>query len=178
VFKIVQDLLQPVENLESEAMKNFLLQHSTGSGKSLTIACLTYCLYLLRVTLLSLSLRHHVLNLTHTHTPLGHLEQQPVQVQQNSCNERQVTRCCCARLRLWFGLAVLESGSDRRRGIAHRKILDEQLGDTVLDFLSANGIGDVQRSKSSDHLAALMLADRPRVIITTMQKFIKLGKVL
>lgn len=62
--------------------------------------------------------------------------------------------------------------------VAHRKILDEQLGDTVLDFLSANGIGDVQRSKSSDHLAALMLADRPRVIITTMQKFIKLGKVL
>ena len=55
--------------------------------------------------------------------------------------------------------------------------MDEQLGDTVLDFLSANGIGDVQRSKSSDHLAALMLADRPRVIITTMQKFIKLGKV-
>lgn len=57
MFKIVQDLLQPVENLESEAMKNFLLQHSTGSGKSLTIACLTYCLYLLRVThLLSLSI--------------------------------------------------------------------------------------------------------------------------
>jgi hypothetical protein len=100
VFKIVQDLLQPVENLESEAMKNFLLQHSTGSGKSLTIACLTYCLYLLRVTLLfslSLSLfsissttcsesisRHthtHTHDThtrthahTHTHTPLGHLE--------------------------------------------------------------------------------------------------------
>jgi type I site-specific restriction-modification system R (restriction) subunit len=61
--------------------------------------------------------------------------------------------------------------------VADRKILDEQLGDTVLSFLSANGIGDVQRSKSSDHLAALMHADRPRVIITTMQKFIKLGKV-
>ncbi len=72
---------------------------------------------------------------------------------------------------MWFGLAVHESGSDRRCGVAHRKIVDEQLGDTVLDFLSANGIGDVQRNKSSDHLAVLMLADRPRVIITTtMQK--------
>jgi type I site-specific restriction-modification system R (restriction) subunit len=50
VYKIVQNLLQPVENLESSNTKNFLLQHSTGSGKSLTIACLTYCLYLLRVT--------------------------------------------------------------------------------------------------------------------------------
>lgn len=58
-----------------------------------------------------------------------------------------------------------------------RKILDEQLGDTVLRFLHANGISDVQRSKSSTHLAELMRAERPRVIITTMQKFVKLDKV-
>jgi type I site-specific restriction-modification system R (restriction) subunit len=35
----------------------------------------------------------------------------------------------------------------------------------------------VERSKSASHLAALMRAERPRVIITTMQKFIKLEKV-
>lgn len=60
----------------------------------------------------------------------------------------------------------------------NRKILDEQLGETLVSFLHRNGITDVQRSKSSQDLAKLMRNERPRVVITTMQKFTQLDKVI
>jgi type I site-specific restriction-modification system R (restriction) subunit len=56
-------------------------------------------------------------------------------------------------------------------------ILDEQLGDTVIAFFHSNGIFGLERSKSSEHLAQLMTSEEPRVIITTLQKFVMLGTV-
>lgn len=57
-----------------------------------------------------------------------------------------------------------------------RKQLDEQLGETVIEFLREHNITDVKRSNSSLNLSCLILERSARVIITTLQKFAKLLK--
>jgi len=59
--------------------------------------------------------------------------------------------------------------------ITDRKYLDVQLGNTLLSFLNKNGISNIARSESSEHLSRI-IQDSTKVIITTLQKFCRLVK--
>lgn len=49
ILEIIQDIFRPLSLVSTGRSKNYLIQHSAGSGKSLTIACLIFFLYHLRM---------------------------------------------------------------------------------------------------------------------------------
>ncbi|KAL6056802.1 Type I restriction endonuclease subunit R [Balamuthia mandrillaris] len=120
VFELMKDLLSPLENLSS---KNYLIQHSTGSGKTITIASL-----------------------------VCHL-----------CWLRDVWNKDAFR----FQKIILMND---------RKVLDTQLGNAVIKFMAQHNLPGVVRAKNAVHLRQALAQNHTRVIITTMQKFAKLGK--
>jgi len=112
----MKDLLQPVENLGTQT-KNYLLQHSTGSGKSLTIACLVYCLYFLKVS-------------------------DSPSIDQTEGLIDQLKDVWDVQKHRFYKIIAMND----------RKILDEQLGETITRFLRHHQLLDIGRAKTSVQL--------------------------
>ncbi|TDH72678.1 hypothetical protein CCR75_002753 [Bremia lactucae] len=112
------------DDVNSGGTERFLLQHSTGGGKTMTIAALSYQLLYVKDTRL---MRFHTV------------------------------------------VVMLD-----------RVKLNEQVGDAVETFLRRNGVSEVFRAESIEHLAKLLDATTTqspqRVIITTTHKIGLLGK--
>ncbi|KAF0716449.1 Aste57867_2843 [Aphanomyces stellatus] len=115
VAKVAAAISSYDPNASTSQSSSFLIQHSTGSGKSFTIACLAY-------------------QLLYT----------------------QDKRAC------GFHTVVI---------LVDRIKLDEQLGDTVESFLHQNGIDNVFRADSIEHLSSVVgISLDQKVIVTTTHK--------
>ncbi|OQS07327.1 hypothetical protein THRCLA_00664 [Thraustotheca clavata] len=114
VAKIVHEI-----SCQKKFSKNYLVQHSTGSGKSVTIACLAY--------------------------------------------------------QLLYTVDVKKQGFHTVIILVDRIKLDQQLGDTVQVFMHQNGVDNIFRAESIDHLSTIVRnTEEQKVIVTTTQKLYQL----